>query len=119
MNKKIILFPILFALIDQIWLQGASSFHRSTLEGVQKSKLEFTYVAGILWYLLAGLAYYYFVMSSSTPFKTGFLMGLMMYGSFDLTNKFIFKEYSWKYAISDMVWGSFCFGITSVLLSKL
>jgi uncharacterized membrane protein len=119
MISKTLLFPFLMGLIDQIWLQGAKSYHHSMIISIQKSDLQFSLLAGILWYILAGVAYHYFVLPTKDVFFYGFLMGLAMYGTFDLTNKFIFRDYTWIYALSDMMWGSFCFAITSWILSKI
>lgn len=38
---------------------------------------------------------------------TGFIMGLVMYGVFDATNYAIFKKYSLRNSVVDVVWGVF------------
>jgi uncharacterized membrane protein len=38
-----------------------------------------------------------------------------MYGTFDLTNKAIFKDYEWSYAIADTLWGGFAMGLASYI----
>ena len=32
-------------------------------------------------------------------------MGFLMYSTFDLTNKAIFSDYTWNYAVKDVIWG--------------
>ena len=36
-----------------------------------------------------------------------------MYATFDLTNKAVFSDYKWEYAIKDTLWGSFAVGLSS------
>ena len=39
-----------------------------------------------------------------------------MYMTYDFTNKAVFVEYQWDYAIKDALWGSFVFGLVSYLI---
>ena len=45
-------------------------------------------------------------------------MGFLMYSTFDLTNKAIFKDYPWSYALADMTWGTFLIGLVSAITFK-
>ena len=127
MNKKIILqfvlFIILFLVIDSIWLIGGKKLHQKTVQDVQKSELKIDKLAGLLFYVLAAIIFILIVKrySNKDPIKAlqlGALLGLAMYGTFDITNKAIFKDYTWSYALMDMTWGSFVFGLTSYCITK-
>ena len=106
-------------IIDLIWVIGASKFHESSIEAVQKTPLQVDFIAAILFYLIAPLGYIFFVRKiSKTPkeaFLYGALLGMLMYGTFDLTNKAVFKKYRWSYTIADMAWGTFCMGLVSFI----
>lgn len=110
-------FPFILALIDSIWI--TRDIHKTQIESIQKSPLKLDMMAGILFYVLAGLAYSKiirpFSVSKKDSFKLGAIIGFLMYGTFDLTNKAIFTNYEWSYAIADMVWGSFAMGLASYL----
>jgi len=41
----------------------------------------------------------------------GLVLGLVAYGTFDLTNHAILKAWSWRITLTDMVWGSFASGM--------
>jgi uncharacterized membrane protein len=47
--------------------------------------------------------------------RWGILLGLAMYGTFDLTSKSIFEAFTWSYAIVDMVWGMFVVTATTAV----
>ena len=131
--KEIILFIIIYLCIDSIWLIGGKSLHSQMIQSVQGSKLVVDKKAALAFYLLAGCMYYCIAkpfasltnqstQSSSSKSdlsiqvaKIGALLGFAMYATFDLTNKAIFKNYSWKYAIMDTLWGSFAFALASYL----
>jgi uncharacterized membrane protein len=86
-----------------------------------------------LLYLPAGLAYVFmaalvtfFVLpkiaadaSWLSVFGWGALMGLLVYGVFDMTNLAILKNYPIPFLVADMAWGTFVFAIVSVITWKL
>ena len=123
MLLNFIAFIIILLLIDLIWLVGAGKLHQKTIEMVQKTKVKIDYIASILFYILASTAFIVFVYPLSTTIERAFLygclLGLSMYATFDLTNKAIFTNYTWSYAIADTLWGTFGIGVVSVIIYKL
>lgn len=113
-------FIILLILIDSIWLLGKYELHKTHFEKIQKSPMKIDKVAGILFYIVGAIAYFNFVKPTSRSkeeaFRKGFLHGFIIYASFDLTNKAIFTDYTWEYAIKDILWGSIAFGSVSYLM---
>jgi len=84
-------------------------------------------IAAILCYLLLTFAIYFFIvqpsLDSNKDFKTdfvnifikGFLLGLVIYGVYNTTNKATINNYSTKVTIVDTMWGSVLLGGVSVL----
>lgn len=117
---ELIKFLFLYLILDSIWLVGMKQLHQQQIEKIQKSSMQFDYLSAILFYLFAYLAFSKFVkplsQSKKEAFEKGALMGFLLYMTFDLTNKAIFKEYEWSYAIKDILWGTFVFGLVSYLM---
>ena len=117
--KSFIAFMILCLLVDSIWVVGAGKLHSSVVQRVQKTELKVDPLPALLFYLLVPLAYVFIIKKLATDFKSAFLygllIGLLMYGTFDLTNKAIFKDYPWSYTIADMTWGTFVVGLVSAI----
>jgi uncharacterized membrane protein len=118
-----IMFAILLLIIDSIWVIGASNVHKNVIQNVQKSPLQINLVAAFLFYVLASFGYIFIVKKIAKDVKSAFLhgllVGLLMYGTFDLTNKAIFVNYPWAYTLADMTWGSLVFGIVSAIVFKI
>ena len=116
---EFLVFSIVAALIDSIWIIGAYSIHTQMVVSIQKSPLIVSYFPVLLFYILASTAYISIIKrlakTKLTIFLYGMLLGLLMYGTFDLTNKAIFTHYPWWYAIADTLWGSLCMGLSSVV----
>ena len=114
-------FLCVYILVDMIWIIGAQKMHAQTVKDVQKSEMSVDKTAVAVYYMMAPLAYLFFIKPLSKTkldiVKNSVLMGLLMYGTFDLTNKAIFSNYSWKYTMADISWGIFSITATSLLIS--
>jgi len=73
----------------------------------------------LLFYFLVPLGYVFIVRKLATDVKSAFLygmlLGVLMYGTFDLTNKAIFIDYPWPYTLADMTWGTMVVGLVSAI----
>lgn len=52
---------------------------------------------------------------SGWAFVFGALMGFFVYSVFNLTNLAIFKKYSWQVGLMDTLWGTFLFGMVTLV----
>ena len=110
---------IIFLIIDVIWLSFATkSFYRPLLGDLISDK-------PVLW--AAGLFYvlYMFGMSViviqpciepgalSKSLYTGFIFGLVAYGTYNLTNMATVKDWSPSVVFVDMIWGGSLTAISS------
>ena len=117
-------FIIVLFFIDLIWLVGAKKFHENMVMKVQHSKLVVNKLAGLLFYVLAASMFLLIIhkiaqKSSKDAAIYGAIMGAGIYFTFDLTNKAIFQQYEWKYAIADGLWGTFAVALASFITTKL
>lgn len=110
---------IILLIIDSIWVMGAGKIHSNVVQSVQKSPIQVSLLPAFLFYLLVPLGYIFMIKKLATDVRTAFmyglLLGLLMYGTFDLTNKAIFKDYPWPYTIADMTWGTLVIGVVSAI----
>jgi uncharacterized membrane protein len=122
MLKTYLLFLLVYILVDLVWIYGAQNMHLKMVQDVQGSSLSANMYAALLYYLLAGLLFACIVKPYATTekdvIKLAALLGLLMFGTFDLTNKALFKGYTWKYVILDMMWGVFSITLTSYIVWK-
>lgn len=116
-------FIVIYIVIDLVWILGARKMHANTVEKVQGSVMQVDPIPAALYYLLAPLAYIFIIKPYSKNLtdviKLAALIGFLMFGTFDLTNKAIFKNYPWSYTIMDIMWGISSITTVSVLCWKL
>ena len=116
--KDYVTFIVIYVAIDYIWL--SRDLHKENIYKIQKKELKLNLLAAGLFYLIAPLYFFYYIkplsVSKFDALKKGMLLGFLAYSTYDLTNKAVFEDYSWGYAISDIVWGTFVLGIVSYIM---
>lgn len=99
-----------------VWISLTSKYHKLALEGVQKRPLQINMISGTLYYIVIPFIIIYLISRYTKTRNEGLVMGamlaLLMYATFDITNKTVFTEYPYWYAVMDIAGG-----ITSILLS--
>jgi len=110
---------LLLVVVDFIWLSKAVNFlYRPKLGALLADKPSL--VPAIVFYLLYGLGMALLVIrpavaagSVFTALWTGALLGLVAYGTYDLTNQATLKGWSMTVTVVDMAWGGLVTALTS------
>ena len=100
--------------VDVLYLYniGMLGFTKN-VELIQKSPLELNVYGALLSYVCVIGIFYYFIISQNKSIFDAFLLGIFLYGTFDLTNLAMFKQYTWKLALTDTLWGGILFAFTT------
>lgn len=97
--------------MDGAWLTANNAYHRTVFAAIQKEPLRVRMVAAALVYVFMVAAVWFFAVRSSRTWLEatgrGALIGLAMYGVYDLTNYATLTAYPLTFAVSDMMWGTF------------
>jgi uncharacterized membrane protein len=122
-NKKLILFFVSSALllvVDGLYLYNIGiSIFKANVELIQNTPLKANVYGAILSYVcVIGALNYFIILQNKSPLDA-FILGIFLYGVFDMTNFAMFTKYSWKTAISDTLWGGTLFAFTTWVTYKL
>ena len=100
--------------VDTLYLYniGMITFQKN-VQLIQKMPLELNIYGALLSYVCVIGILYYFIISQRKPVFDAFLLGIFLYGTFDMTNLAIFKKYAWLTAIIDTLWGGTLFAFTT------
>ncbi len=124
--KAFAILFISFILLDVIWLGFiAKSFYISQFSKIgriEDGEFKIVYWAGALVYVFMSIVVIYFVLPQITAetsilsvFGKGALLGLCMYGIYDMTNYATLKDWTIPLSLADMAWGIFlCGTVTSI-----
>ncbi len=128
--KLFVLAMVVFAFLDSIWLGYVmSSRYKEWLGPLARlntdGSFNINFVAAVGVYILLAAAVVFFVLpktAGSGPFMVflfGALMGLIVYGVYDLTNAATLTSWPLNLILADVAWGALATALTSLVVTNL
>ena len=115
---KIVLIYILLILVDSVYILFVKNIFDNQIKLVQGSPMKIDKLAFIICYLFITFGLYYFIIKEKKSIKDAFLLGISIYGVYELTNKAILNNWQWNTVLIDTVWGGVLFSIVSSIMYK-
>jgi len=114
-----IVFLVAFGICDAIWLTNmAQKLYRPALGDMLLDQIR--YLPAILFYFGFSLGVVYFAVmpalregSGSSALVNGALIGLLAYGTYDLTNYATLRAWTLTITLADMAYGAIVVGVCS------
>lgn len=115
----IIKIAIIMFIIDLVYINLiAKSMYSDVVNKIQNSPININIRYALITYIIMTFGLYYFIISQNKKPKDAFLLGLLVYGVFDFTNLALFKNYTFKVAIIDTIWGATLFYLTTKIIKN-
>jgi uncharacterized membrane protein len=115
----ILISAIVLIILDSAYLHLMSGYFKNQVKAVQGSPLEMNLVGAALCYVFIIFGLNYFILKHKKSVKDAFLLGIVIYAVFELTNLSLFKNWRWFSVIIDTLWGGILFGLTTGIVYKL
>ena len=117
--KLLIVSAILLVLIDSIYLYNVSGHFNKLIKKIQNEKITLDYSALVICYSFLVFGLYYFIIKENRSAFDAFLLGIVIYGVYETTNKAILKSWDWITVLMDTLWGGILFATTTYLTYKI
>lgn len=115
----LIIAIITMILLDSIYIYLTNTIYSDLLRSIQGSDLKIKIIPALLVYVFLVGGLYYFILVPKRPIIDAFILGLVIYAVFDLTNLAILDKWSYKIVIMDSLWGASLFAMTTFITYKL
>lgn len=112
---------VLFLVIDMVWLLGLGrSIYVAEIGGILRQPPNMAAAGAFYVLYITGLMIMviwpaFQAQSITQALLHGALLGLIAYGTYDLTNLAVMKGFTTKIAIIDMIWGTMLTGAVSAV----
>jgi len=103
-------------LLDSIYLWLMKNAFNQQISGIQGSPIQLYLLPAVISYISLIFGLYYFIIREKKSIRDAFLLGLVIYSVFDLTNLALLRNWSPIIAIIDSLWGGVLFGLTTALV---
>jgi len=110
---------ILLFLVDSVFLFTFKNFFGEQIKRVQGSKLELRVIPAILCYLSLGFGLYYFIIREKKQLIDAFLLGILVYSVYEMTNLSTLKNWSPLTSLIDTLWGGTLFTIITAIMYRV
>ena len=102
-------------VLDYIYLNLFSNHFNKQVKDIQGKDIKLDMKAAIICYGLLLVGIQYFILNERKTPKEAFLLGFVIYGVFEMTNKAIFNKWNYKSVAIDTIWGGTLFYLTTYL----
>lgn len=111
---------VVFFGLDFVWLSRALGFYRSEIGSLLLETPKFGYAAGFYLLYVVGIVALVVIPATTAggwvqALLMGALLGLVAYGTYDMTNMATLKGYTLRVALVDMGWGMFVTAVAAVI----
>ena len=106
---------VLLLVFDAIYLKSSSGHFDKVVKSIQGSHLKLRLIPAIACYLVLAFAINYFIIKDKRSVIDAFLLGFVIYATFDLTNMAIFNKWDFRTSLMDMTWGGVLFASVTYL----
>lgn len=116
----IILLFIILIIIDIIWLSLVKNKYFNMIYNIQKENVVINYYSVFITYIIMAFGVYYFtknIKSKKEKILNAFIFGIISYGIYDFTNGALLKNWDFKLAILDTIWGGILMASTIYVYS--
>ena len=104
----------LLLFVDMFWLSTVGQLAVKMTEKIQGSPVIFRYGAAAVVYL--AMAY---LLSQATSAGNAFMIGATTYAVYDFTSYALLKDYDWRIAIADTLWGGVLFMLVHLAMKGM
>ena len=115
--KTLVVSGVICVILDSIYLSLILPLFQKQMIGIQGTGSKLNIVAAVLCYLFIIFGLNYFILSArpQRSWKDAFLLGLMVCGIYELTNKALISKWYWSIVGIDTLWGGVLFALTTIL----
>tara|TARA_B100000886_G_C20128906_1_gene369057 strand:- start:167 stop:550 length:384 start_codon:yes stop_codon:yes gene_type:complete len=117
MSKPILFLiaAVLVVVIDSLYLNSIKGYFGKQISSVQKSPMKLDMTATVLAYVFIVFGINYFIIHKRASVSDAFLLGLVIYGIYEFTNKALFSKWTYTTVAIDTIWGGILFSLVTYL----
>ncbi len=115
---------VTFGALDAVWLGVvAAPVYKAEIGSMMAAQPDVA--AAVAFYAMFLVALVYFVIKPDTPralrarLIDAAAFGLVTYGTWDLTSKAVFKDFTWKVVAVDLIWGVAASTLTTFVVDRV
>ena len=119
MILDIVKVGVIMILLDSIYLSMSKNYFARQIQSIQGKPMKVIILPMVITYIILIFGLYYFIIKQRKSVMDAALLGFVIYGVYEFTNKTIIAEWTYFTAIVDVIWGTILFGLTTYLYNRV
>ena len=119
MWKDFVITGVILLLLDVIFLYSNGKMFKNQIIKVQHSAFVMDYSGAAFAYVLLIFGLYWFIIKDNRGLLDAFILGVVIYGTYEGTTKALLTNWEYKTMAIDTVWGGTLMALTTFLVYKL
>ena len=115
----VVVCAVTLIVLDGAFLSLVKNLFDKQILSVQHSALRIDVYAAALCYVVLVGGLYYFIVQLNRSVAEAFGLGVVVYATFELTNKALLREWKWTTVAMDTTWGGTLFALTSWIVIQV
>ena len=116
--NRIITSGITLLLLDAVFLSLIAPIFQAQIIAVQGSPIQLNPLGAILSYVCLIFGLNYFIIMEKRTVKDAFLLGLVVYGTYETTTLALLKKWRLQTVLIDSLWGGILFAATTAIVYR-
>jgi uncharacterized membrane protein len=117
--RRLVLSGLTLLLLDAVFLYMIAPIFQAQIIAVQGSPIQLNPLGAILSYVFLIFGLNYFILQEKRSVKDAFLLGLVIYGTYETTTLALLRKWRLQTAVIDTLWGGVLFGATTAIVYRL
>lgn len=110
---------IVTLLLDIIFLWFISNMASKLILKIQGSRLNVNIFYASIVYIFLCVQIYYFIFMNNANLTQAFILGATTYGIYEFTNMALFKDWDYKMAMIDTLWGGILYSLSTYIIRTI
>jgi len=117
--NKLIIGGLTMLILDSMFISIIAPLFASQISTVQGSPLRMNLLAAVSSYVFLIFGWNYFILMGNRSIKDAFLLGLVIYGTYETTSLALLRKWRLQTVIIDTLWGGILFASTTAIVYRL
>lgn len=106
-------------ILDIMYLSFFKDFYNNQINIIQGKNITMKIIPTIFVYVALVVGLNYFILRNRCSVKEAFLLGIVIYSVFELTNMAIFDKWKIESVLLDTLWGGVLFALTTFITYRI
>ena len=117
--NDLIKLALILGVLDYSYIYNIKNYFNNMITSIQGKEMNVKYLGVIFAYVFLFIILKFFVIDKKLSILNSFILGMSIYGVYDMTNYATISNWDFNFVILDTLWGGSLFALINLIYNKL